>query len=92
MSVKVCLLQRVETLDDFFDSLEAQLDLPPHFGRNLDALYDTLSHDLAGPIEIVWRNTSEARQALGSDMYTTLLSILETAASERGDLTLDIKH
>ena len=87
-----CLLQRVETLDDLFDSLEAQLDLPEHFGRNLDALYDVLSHDVRGPLEIIWRNTDAARQALGSDLYTTVLSIMETAASERDDITLDIKH
>lgn len=87
-----CLLQRVETLDDLYDSLEAQLDLPEHFGRNLDALYDVLSHDIPGPLEIIWRNTDAARKALGSDLYTTVLSILETAAAERDDITLDIKQ
>jgi ribonuclease inhibitor len=92
MSVKTCLLQRVETLDDFFDSMEVQLDLPPHFGRNLDALYDVLAHEIPGPIEIIWRNTEAARQALGSDLYTTILSILDMAAAERGDVTLDIKN
>lgn len=91
MSV-TCLLQRVETLDDLYDSLEAQLDLPEHFGRNLDALYDVLSHDLPGPVQIIWRNTDSARQALGSEMYTTVLSIMQMAASERGDITLDIAH
>lgn len=90
MSV-TCLLQRVETLDDLYDSFEAQLDLPEHFGRNLDALYDALSHDVRGPLQIIWRNTDAARQALGSEMYTNILSVIQTAASERDDVTLDIK-
>ncbi|NHR05766.1 barstar family protein [Chromobacterium haemolyticum] len=92
MPVKVCELHHIKSLDQLFDELSRQLLLPAHFGRNLDALYDSLAKDVAGPFEIVWRETEEARKALGVDLYATILEILETVAEERGDVTLDIHH
>ncbi|QEL57762.1 barstar family protein [Chromobacterium paludis] len=88
----MCELRHIRSLEQFFDELSRQLKLPAHFGRNLDALYDSLSHDVAGPFELVWRDTDEARQTLGADLYGTVLEILETVAEERGDVTLDIHH
>ncbi|KMN83478.1 ribonuclease inhibitor [Chromobacterium alkanivorans] len=92
MPVKVCELHHIKSLDQLFDELSRQLRLPAHFGRNLDALYDSLAKDVPGPFEIVWRETEEARKALGADLYATILEILETVAEERGDVTLDIHH
>jgi ribonuclease inhibitor len=77
------------TLDAVYDSLEAQLGLPGHFGRNLDALWDVLTTELPGPIEIVWPGSAAARAALGPD-YDRLLAVLREAASARRDLTLTL--
>ncbi|POZ61771.1 barstar family protein [Chromobacterium alticapitis] len=92
MSVIVCELRGIRSLEQLFDELSRQLRLPAHFGRNLDALYDSLSQDVAGPFELVWRDTDEAKLALGADLYATILEILEAVAEERGDVTLDIHH
>jgi ribonuclease inhibitor len=77
------------TLDAVYDSLEAQLALPAHFGRNLDALFDALTAELPGPVEIVWPGSAAARAALGPD-YDRLLAVLREAAAARGDLTLTL--
>ncbi|ATP27924.1 barnase inhibitor [Chromobacterium violaceum] len=92
MPVKVCELRHIRSLDQLYDELQRQLPLPGHFGRNLDALYDTLANDVQGPFELLWRDTEEARRGMGADVYATVLEILETVAEERGDVTLDIHH
>ncbi|OBU84463.1 MULTISPECIES: barstar family protein [Chromobacterium] len=92
MPVKVCELRHIVSQEQLFDELSRQLRLPPHFGRNLDALYDCLANDASGPFELVWRDTAESKQALGADLYATVLEILETVAEARGDVTLDIHH
>ncbi|MEO9384234.1 barstar family protein [Chromobacterium phragmitis] len=92
MPVKVCELRHIRSLEQFYNELQTQLLLPARFGRNLDALYDSLANDVAGPFELVWRDTAEARQGMGADVYATVLEILETVAEERGDVTLDIHH
>ncbi|KJH67545.1 barstar family protein [Chromobacterium violaceum] len=92
MPVKVCELRHIRSLDQLYDELQRQLPLPGHFGRNLDALYDSLANDVQGPFELLWRDTEEARRGMGADVYATVLEILETVAEERGDVTLDIHH
>lgn len=92
MSVRICELHHIISLEQFYDELTRQLHLPAHFGRNLDALYDSLSADVSGPFEIIWRDTEQSRQQLGADLYATLLEILQSVAEERGDVTLDIHH
>ncbi|OWY38527.1 barnase inhibitor [Xenophilus sp. AP218F] len=88
----MCELHHIHSLEQLFAELSRQLRLPPHFGANLDALYDALSNDVQGPFEVVWRETAESRRHLGADVYATILEILETVAEERGDVTLDIHH
>lgn len=92
MPMITCHLQHIATIDQFYDELTKQLKLPSHFGRNLDALYDSLIADVKGPFELVWRETDASRQSLGVDLYSTLLEILESVAEERGDVILDIHH
>ncbi|WP_240902512.1 barstar family protein [Aquitalea denitrificans] len=92
MPVSICQLQQITSLEQFYDEITRQLHLPAHFGRNLDALYDSLSADVRGPYEIVWRDTEQSRHMLGVDLYATLLEILQSVAEERGDVTLDIHH
>lgn len=36
--------RRIETLADFWDSIAGPLGLPDWFGRNLDALWDTIEN------------------------------------------------
>ncbi|MDF1585765.1 hypoxanthine phosphoribosyltransferase [Geminicoccaceae bacterium 1502E] len=65
-----------------FARLAEQLDCP--LPANLDALYDILSREAAGPLEIVWRAD---RRALGED-FERILAALQEVALERDDMRL----
>lgn len=68
------------------DRLATQLGFPAHFGANLDALWDVLRTDVAGPYEIVWRDHARARAALGPE-FERLSAMLRRLAVERDDVT-----
>lgn len=57
---------------------------------NLDALWDVLRTDIAGPLEIVWRPTAAVRTALGTD-FERLRRLLRDLAHARADVTLVIE-
>jgi hypoxanthine phosphoribosyltransferase len=71
------------------DALAAALDFPPHAGRNLDALYDVLRTEIAGPLTIRWDCPAATRAALGRD-FDGLREVLETVAAERSDVAVEI--
>jgi len=76
--------------EQFYDVLEAELKLPAHFGRNLDALWDVLTTDVAGPVEIVWENAALSREKLG-DKATALMELLQEVGEERPDIKVLFK-
>lgn len=78
------------TMDAVYEALQRQLDLPAHFGRNLDALWDALTKDVAGPVEIVWRDYATARAHIGPPL-DRLADVLRDAAAERPDLRVRIE-
>lgn len=84
--MKRCHLTDIRSTSRFYDELARQLDFPPHFGRNLDALWDTLTTDIEGPIEVVWEGAEHARAHLGKD-FSRLTDLLREVAAERGDFT-----
>jgi ribonuclease inhibitor len=86
-----CVLEgeRLGTVAAVYDALEAQLGLPAHFGRNLDALWDALTTDVPGPIEIVWRGSAASRAALGPE-FDRVLDVLRAAEAARKDLTVTL--
>ncbi len=77
----------VGSLDDFYDRLADQLPLPPHFGRNLDALWDVLSNDVEGPFSITWKHAGVSRNRMGRD-YDSLILLLHDLEAERDDFRL----
>lgn len=89
MPVKRCVLRDIRTLAQFYDELAHQLAFPAHFGRNLDALWDVLTGDVAGPFEIVWEKSAQAQSNLGVD-YAKLIILLNDLAAERDDFTFTL--
>ena len=77
----------IHSLADIYDQISAQLSLPEHFGRNLDALWDVLSTDVEGPIEIVWKNADASRKALGPD-FERVQKVFRELKKKRGDFVL----
>lgn len=79
--------KRALSLDLFYDEITRQFDFPDYFGRNLDALYDVLSTDLEGPLEVIWRDSVVSLAAMGND-FQRLRDVLESVASERDDFVV----
>jgi ribonuclease inhibitor len=83
--------RKIASRDDFYDELtRCKIPLPAHFGRNLDALWDELTADLAGPLEIIWNDSGISRGAMGGEEHDLLVRLLLDAARERDDLTVTI--
>ncbi len=78
------------SLQDVWPQLDRQVDLPLHFGHNLDALFDVLSADLEGPLTIVWHQHEAAKVAMGEQAYNALLMTLEDASNARMDVVLQL--
>lgn len=86
--MKRCRLTDIRSLDQLYDELARQLGFPRHFGRNLDALWDALTTDVEGPVEIVWEDPERSQASLG-DEYARVVSLLEEVVAQRGDMTLE---
>lgn len=71
--------------------LARELGFPGHFGHNLDALFDVLTTDLPGPIEIVWSGRRRAELEADPELGP-VLATLEEAARARSDLTLRLEE
>ncbi|WP_081724397.1 barstar family protein [Advenella kashmirensis] len=89
-AVRVCELTHIHSIDDVYDQLQMSLHLPQYFGRNLDALYDSLSTDVKGPYKIVWYNHASSAIELGELYYEGLLDIFRAVAAERADVQIDL--
>jgi len=78
-------------MDDVYDALTDQLRLGPEFGRNLDALWDVLTTEVAGPLDIVWRDSRVSRARLG-EQFPRLLWLFRAVADQRGDVTIAVEE
>lgn len=79
---------RPGNLEDVYRQLAEQTELPEHFGNNLDALFDVLTTDIPGPLQIVWHQHDASATTLGHENYTALLAVLRDAAHYRPDIEL----
>ncbi|MRR16080.1 MAG: barnase inhibitor [Deltaproteobacteria bacterium] len=91
MSIKRCRINGrcIQSLSDLYDRLGCGLALPEHFGRNLDALWDVLSTDIEGPLEIIWQHADESKKMMGRD-YSRVVRLFERLEKERDDFRLQI--
>ncbi len=89
MSVKRCTIagRSVHSLDELYDEIARQLPLPDYFGRNLDALWDVLSTDIEGPVEMVWGDAEHSKRSMGKD-YERVVFLLRDLTAEREDFRI----
>lgn len=73
--------ERIGTVDDFYLVAKRELGLPEHFGKNLDALWDSLTGDLALPLSVQFVNLTMTQL----ETFEKLISLFEEAAEELGD-------
>lgn len=74
---------------DFYAALKKQLALPPHFGDNLDALYDFLSADYEGSLLFSW--ASYAADCKKNDALQAIGEVLYRVSLDRKDIKLDLR-
>ncbi len=86
--MKTCRLQRLTTLNSFYEQLAVAFDFPATFERDMDVLWETLI-TVDGPLELIWEQPGVSRDALGED-YWMLLEILADAVAERDDFRLTL--
>ena len=58
--------------EDFYTQLKEKIQLPDHFGDNLDALFDTITGDLEMPLHLEFVNMTVDQLEIFEDLLTTL--------------------
>ncbi|WP_330349926.1 barstar family protein [Streptomyces sp. NBC_00582] len=61
---------------DLHRFLSHALDFGPYYGANPSALWDRLSTDVERPVDIVWKNSSASRAALGEETFERIRALL----------------
>lgn len=79
----------VSSVEDFYEQLEGQLELEYPLGRSLDAVYDVLSNDVEGKVEITWHDAGFSRVALG-DWFARVMDVLNIVSTERDDFSASL--
>ncbi len=69
--------------EDFYAQLKEKINLPEHFGNNLDALSDVITGGLEMPLHIEFVNMTVDQLETFEDLLTTL----EDAEEELEDFT-----
>lgn len=76
---------KIATAADFYREFATQAKLPAHFGNNLDALWDFLTTELAGAVEIHWQDFSRYSRKQRHELQA-FADLLNEAAQNRNDI------
>lgn len=68
---------QIYSLNDFYRILADQLQWPPHFGRNWDAVWDLLTTETPGPMTIVFKKSNLLAERMPEE-FRNLIRILKT--------------
>jgi ribonuclease inhibitor len=72
--------------EDFHDTMARLMDFGPYYGGNLDALWDRLSRDVEGPVQLAWKHASVSRRALGEEYFCKIVDIFSDVMHEDQEL------
>lgn len=73
--------QTIKTTADFYEAFARIEGVPNWFGRNLDALWDTVTGLLEKPVTLDWQNFQASKDAMGPD-FEMLIELLLQAQAE----------
>lgn len=76
--------EKIRSEAEFHKEIAAVLDLPGHYGANLDALWDVLTGDVERPVVLIWKNADASQAALG-DKFNSIVELMQKV--ERQDVT-----
>jgi ribonuclease inhibitor len=74
----------IRSLDEFYSEIAGKLRFPDYFGRNLDALWDVLTTDIKGPVELAWEDSDVSKKSMGKD-FEKVTALLQDVEKERDD-------
>jgi len=80
----------IRSLDEFYDEIARKLHFPDHFGRNLDALWDVLTTDVKGPVNLVWEGADVSKKSIGKD-FEKVVALLRDVEKEREDFKISFR-
>lgn len=80
----------IHSLDDFYDEIALLFDFPDYFGRNLDALWDLLTADTKGPLELIWEASATSKKSMGRD-FVRVSALLRDVTKQREDFTVSFR-
>jgi ribonuclease inhibitor len=63
---------KIATEQDFYVQLSEQLQLPEHFGNDLDSLYDILTEYVELPLMFYFNNMTEDKLSSFAELVATL--------------------
>ena len=78
----LCDFARLAAADAVYDFLQAELSLPPYFGRNLDALHDCLT-DVSAPTRLVLTGAADP-------CAKAFLPVFRDAAKRNRNLSVEV--
>ena len=80
----------IRSLDEFYDEIARKLHFPDHFGRNLDALWDVLTTDVKGPVNLMWEGADVSKKSIGKD-FEKVAALLRDVEKEREDFKVSFR-
>jgi ribonuclease inhibitor len=80
----------IRSLDRFYDEIALLFNFPDYFGRNLDALWDLLTTDIKGPVELIWEDSATSKKSMGKD-FARISALLRDIEKEREDFTVSFR-
>ena len=80
----------IRNLDEFYSEIARKLHFPDTFGRNLDALWDVLTTDVKGPVELVWEDLDVSQKSMGKG-FEKVAALLKDVEKEREDFKVTFR-
>lgn len=79
---------QLKSIGQLHEALRIGLQLPAYYGKNLDALYDSLTDQLQTPmyIHFVFQNSSQMKINLGKKQFEDLIEVMRSARASRHNL------
>lgn len=73
--------EKIGSINDFYLMAQKVLNLPGYFGNNLDALWDSITGEVALPLHVRFTNMKLNQL----EQFDSVISLFEEAADELGD-------
>lgn len=83
-------LSNLQSVDDFYERLQNQVQLPEYSAKNLDALHDVLQGDVSESIVFIWPTVTEDIQTVG-EILESLKGMLEDLSETRQDMSISYR-